>query len=148
MSANLPGSVLFACSQNAIRSPMAEGLMKHFYGQHVFIDSCGVYAGENDPFVEAVLDEVGVDLSDFHSKTFDDLEDDSFDLVITLSPPAHHQAMELTRTNAVTVEYWPTLDPSVVAGSRDQILDSYRAARDGITERLKQRFGASGAGGV
>jgi len=148
MSEDLPAAVLFACGQNCIRSPMAEGLMKHFYGHRVHVQSCGVKTGENDMFVQAVMDELGIDMSTFSPRMFEELEDTNFDLVITLSPRAHHKAMEMTRTMAIEVEYWPTLDPSMVVGSREQIMESYRATRDGITARLKDRFGILAARGV
>ena len=148
MSENLPDAVLFACGQNCIRSPMAENLMRHFYGHRVHVESCGVHAGEGDPFVEAVMDEIGIDMSAFESKTFEELEDTNFDLVISMSPEAHHKAMEMTRTMAIEVEYWPTLDPSAAIGSREQIMDSYRSVRDGIIARLKERFGTLEAYGV
>jgi len=144
MSADLPGAVLFACSQNAIRSPMAEALMRHFYGHRVYVDSCGVRAGEPDGFMLQVLDEIGVDAARHKSKSFGDLEDSSFDLVISLSPEAHHKAMEMTRTMAIDVEYWPTIDPSLTAGSREQILDAYRACRDALRKRITERFGGTG----
>lgn len=148
MAGDLPGAVLFACSQNAIRSPMAEWLMRHFYGHSVYIASCGVRSGEPDPFVGAVMDELGIDMRRHRPQSFEDLQDDSFDLIITLSPEAHHKAMELTRTMAVEVEYWPTVDPSVTVGNREQLLDAYRQVRDGLLERLRARFGRLGAGGV
>jgi protein-tyrosine-phosphatase len=143
-SADLPGAVLFSCSHNAIRSPMAEALMKHYWGHRVFVDSCGVHAGERDEFIVPILDEVGVDISRHVAKSFDDLTDSSFDLVVTLSPEAHHRAMELTRTMAIDVEYWPTIDPSAVTGSRQQIMDAYRSCRDHLMKRMKQRFGKTG----
>jgi len=122
--------------------------MRHFYGSKVYVDSCGVRAGERDPFVTAVMDEFGIDASKHRPKSFEDLEDSSFDLVISLSPEAHHQAMEMTRTMAIEVEYWPTLDPSAAAGSREQILDTYRSVRDQLLTRIRQRFGTLVAGGV
>lgn len=148
MAGDLPGAVLFACSHNAIRSPMAAGLMRHFYGHKVFVDSCGVRPGETDPFVAAVMDEIGIDLARHRPQGFDDLEDSSFDIVISLSPEAHHRALEMTRTQAIQAEYWPTLDPSIAGGSREQILDAYRAVRDGLMRRLKARFGTVSARGV
>ena len=122
--------------------------MRHFYGHRVHVESCGVKAGEDDMFVHAVLDELGIDMADFSPKSFEDLEDTNFDLVISMSPRAHHKAMEMTRTMAIEVEYWPTLDPSLTMGSREQILDSYRAVRDSITTRLKDKFGILAARGV
>ena len=148
MAADLPGAVLFACTQNAIRSPMAAGLMKHFYGHAVYVASCGVRAGEADPFMRAVMEEIGIDLGRHRPQNFADLEDTSFDLAISLSPEAHHQALELTRTQAIEAEYWPTIDPSVTMGSREQILDSYRSVRDGLARRIRARFGTQSARGV
>jgi protein-tyrosine-phosphatase len=148
MSADLPSAVLFACSQNAIRSPMAEAIMKHFYGHKVFVQSAGVRAGEPDPFLAEVMDEIGIDLKKHKPRTFEDIEDTSFDIAISLSPEAHHRALEMTRTMAMTAEYWPTMDPSATAGSREQILDAYRAVRDGLVRRIRQRFGTVAARGV
>jgi protein-tyrosine-phosphatase len=148
MAGDLPQAVLFACSQNVIRSPMAEAIMRHFYGHKVYVTSCGVRPGERDPFVDAVLEEMGIELGKFRPKSFDDLEDSSFDVVVSLSPEAHHKALELTRTNSLEAEYWPTIDPSVTAGSREQILDSYRAVRDGLVKRIRARFGTLAARGV
>ncbi len=138
---DLPDAVLFACSQNAVRSPMAEGLMKHLYGQHVFVDSVGVRAGEVDPFVIAVMDELGVDISKHKPRSFDELEDTSFDLIISLTPEAQHKAVDLTRAMAADVEYWPTHDPTLAQGSRDQRLNAYREVRDSLMARIKERFG-------
>lgn len=148
MAGDLPGAVLFACTQNIIRSPMAAGLMKHFYGHKVYVASCGVRPGELDPFLVAVMDELGIDLRRHRPQSFDDLQDASFDLIISLSPEAHHWAMEMTRSMPVKVEYWPTLDPSVTVGNREQVLDAYRAVRDGLLKRLRGRFGTMVAGGV
>jgi protein-tyrosine-phosphatase len=138
--ARLPGSVLFACSQNSIRSPIAESLLKHYHGKRVFVDSAGLRASPVDPFAIAVMSELGIELGKHRSKTFDDLLDSSFDLVVTMSPEAHHRAMEMTRTMACDVEYWPTLDPSMTEGSREAVLEAYRGVRDEILTRIKGRF--------
>lgn len=148
MAGDLPSAVLFACTQNVIRSVMAAAIMKHFYGQRVYVASCGVRPGVADPFVATVMDEMGIDLGKHRPQGFEDLEDSSFDLVISLSPEAHHRALELTRTMAIDAEYWPTMDPSITAGSREQILDSYREVRDQLVRRIKQRFGSFAARGV
>lgn len=148
MAGDLPAAVLFACSQNAIRSPMAAAIMRHLYGHKVYVASCGVRAGEPDPFLAAVMDEIGIDIGKHRPQSFDDLEDANFDLVISLSPEAHHRALEMTRTMAIEAEYLPTLDPSAVAGSREQILDSYRDVRDQISMRIRKRFGPMAARGV
>lgn len=140
---HLPGSVLFACTYNAIRSPMAEGLLKKLHGKRIFVDSVGVRSHASDPFVVAVMQELGIDLSRHHSKTFDELADTSFDVVVTLSPEAQHKAVEMTRTMACEVEYWPTFDPTLVEGSREATLQAYRDVRDQLLRRLRQRFPVS-----
>jgi protein-tyrosine-phosphatase len=124
---------------------MAEALMKLAYGDRVFVDSVGLKyeEGQNevDPFAAAVIDELGGDLSGFHPKTFGELEDESFDVVISLTPEAQHRAVEIARDHAVDIEYWPTHDPTLVTGSREQILDAYREVRDELARRIEARFG-------
>ncbi|MCX7281098.1 MAG: low molecular weight phosphatase family protein [Alphaproteobacteria bacterium] len=132
-------AVLFACTMNAVRSPMAEAILCHLT-RDIHIESVGVRAGGMDPLAVEAMDEIGLAIAKHQPRRFEDLEDGSFDLVITLSPEAQHKAMELTRTAATTVEYWPTMDPTAVEGSREQRLSAYRAVRDGLMERLKQRF--------
>jgi protein-tyrosine-phosphatase len=148
MPGDLPSAVLFACTHNAIRSVMAEAIMKHFYGHKVFVQSCGVRPGPADPFVTAAMDEMGIDTGKHRPRGFDDLEDASFDVVVSLSPEAHHRALEMTRTMAIEAEYWPTMDPSASAGSREQILESYRAVRDQLTRKIRARFGSLTVQGV
>ncbi len=137
---DLPHAVLFACTRNSVRSPMAEGLLKHLLGHRVYVDSVGVRASEIDPFVVEVMDEIGIDLSRHRSKTFDDLEDTSYDLIISLSPEAQHQAVELTRTMACEVEFWNTFDPTIVEGNREVRLQAYREVRDLLKRRIEERF--------
>lgn len=138
---DLPDAILFACGQNAVRSPMAAGIMKHLYGRHVFVESCGVREGELDPFAVAAMDEIGIDITRHKPRSFDQLEDTSFDLIISLTPEAQHNAVDLTRTMAAEVEYWPTHDPTLAEGSREQRLDAYREVRDALMARIKERFG-------
>ena len=136
----MPGAILFSCTMNAIRSPMAAAIMRHFHGRDVYVDSVGVRAQDVDGFAVAVMDEIGIDISDHQPKTFDDLEDSSFDLVISLSPEAQHKAVDLTRYMACEVEFWHTFDPSVVEGSREERLQAYRQVRDELMERIKTEF--------
>jgi protein-tyrosine-phosphatase len=142
---DLPGSVLFCCTQNALRSPMAEAILKHLHGRQIYVDSAGVRAGPLDEFAVAVMDELGIDITKHKAKTFDDLEDGSFDIVISLSPEAQHRAVEMTRTMATDLEFWNTFDPSVVEGSRAVRLDAYRQVRDQLMKRILQRFPLPGA---
>jgi protein-tyrosine-phosphatase len=143
--ASQPGSVLFCCTHNSIRSPMAEALLKYLHGKRIFVDSVGVRASEIDGFVVAVMDEIGIDMTKHRPKTFEDLEDTSFDLIISLSPEAQHSAVEMTRTMACDVEFWPTMDPSVVEGSREEMLEAYRDVRDKLMARIRERFPSVGA---
>jgi len=114
--------------------------MKHLHGRRVFVDSRGVRAGEPDPFVAVVMDEIGIDLTKHHAKSFEEHDDSYFDLVITLSPEAHHHALEMTRTMACEVEFWPTFDPTAVEGNRDAKLDAYRSVRDALLQKISLRF--------
>ncbi len=137
-------AVLIACTMNAVRSPMAAAMLRHLT-RGFYVESAGVRAGELDPLAVQVMDEIGLRIAAHKPRRFEDLEDGSFDLVITLSPEAQHKAMELTRTAATLVEYWPTMDPTAVEGSREQRLSAYRAVRDQLMTRLKGRFLASAA---
>ncbi len=138
--AKRPQSVLFMCRQNAIRSPMAAAMAKHYFGRSLYVESAGVLPDEMDPFTIAVMDEAGLDLSRHRPHSLEDLEDLNFDLIVTLAPEAHHRALELTLTLAVEVEYWPTPDPTVVTGNREQRLDAYRDVREGLRTRILNRF--------
>jgi len=146
--ARLPGSVLFACNHNSIRSPMAAAMLQRLHGRRIFVDSVGLRALPIDPFVVAVMEEMGIDLARHRPKSFEELEDSSFDLVISLTPQAQHRAVELTRTMACEVEFWPSHDPSAVEGSRTEILAAYRALRDGLWRRIRERFPPGPAGQV
>jgi protein-tyrosine-phosphatase len=139
-----PSSVLFACGMNAIRSPMAEAIARHLFGNRVYIASAGVRRGDADPFAVKVMEEMGLDMTRHRPHTFEDLEDDNFDLVITLAPEAHHKALDMTRVLDLDVEYWPIPDPALATGSRDQIMDSYRSVRDLLQRKIKQRLDWNG----
>ncbi len=142
MNGDLPGALLFCCTMNAVRSVMAEALMKHLFGHAVYIDSVGVRPGDVDSFAVAIMDEIGIDIIRHRSKSFDDLDDDSFDLIISLSPESQHSAVEMTRTMACEVEFWNTFDPTYVEGSREVRLEAYRLVRDNLMRRIKDRFGS------
>lgn len=140
-----PRSILFLCGMNAIRSPMAEVLARATLPPGTFLASAGVRAGQRDPFVDAVLQERGLSLGDRQPQRLDDLEDIYFDLIVTLAPEAHHAALELTRSLAIDIEYWPTADPSIATGTRERIMDAYRDVRDRLQARIVERFGRGGA---
>lgn len=132
-----PQSVLFACTLNAVRSPMAEALARHYFGREIYFASAGLKRGEADGFAIAAMEEVGVDLTGHKPHTFEELEDANFDVIVTLSPEAHHRALEFTRTMAVEVVYWPTPDPTAAQGSREIMMEAYREVRDRLAERIK-----------
>jgi protein-tyrosine-phosphatase len=144
-----PQAVLFACGLNSIRSPMAAALLKQMLGSSLYVGSAGVRKGELDPFAVAAMDEIGIDIHAHRPMTFeelDDLEGLNFDLIVTLAPEAHHKALELTRTLAAEVEYWPTADPSAIEGTREQRLDAYREVRDQLVQKIRGRFGRRAGG--
>ena len=144
-----PQAVLFACGLNAVRSPMAAGLFQQMFGKTVYVGSAGVQKGELDPFAVAAMAEIGIDISRHKPVTFeelDELEGLNFDLIVTLSPPAHHKALEVTRTSGAEVEYWPTVDPTATEGNREQRLNAYRQLRDDLLAHIRERFGKAGAG--
>jgi len=145
----LPDAVLFCCNFNQVRSPMAEGLLKQLAGTRIFVDSCGLKRAafdpdvddiEVDPLAAEVMREIGDDIGRHRCKTFAELEDDSFDLVVSLTPEAQHRAVELARGRAAAIEYWPTLDPTLTEGSREHRLEAYRQVRDGLAQRIRRRF--------
>ncbi|MEL6608493.1 MAG: low molecular weight phosphatase family protein [Pseudomonadota bacterium] len=152
MADALPQSVLFCCDHNAVRSPMAEGLMKKFYGTETYVQSVGVKNDmEIDGFSVAVCGEMGVELARHRSRSFDEMEDwgddlSSFDLVVALSPASQRRALELTRFYSLDVEYWPILDPTGLGEGREDKLASYRQARDQIIERIQGKWGPPPAG--
>ena len=142
---DLPGAVLFVCTMNSVRSPMAAAILRHLAGRRTYVESAGVRAGGSDAFAVAVMEEIGIDISRHAPRTLRDLNDTSFDFIVTLSPEAHHRALELTRAHPVQVEYWPIPNPSAVWGNREQRLDAYRAVRDELLQRIRSRFGAATA---
>ena len=123
---------------------MAAAILRYLVGKRAYVQSAGVRPGETDPFAIAAMDEIGIDMTRHKPQSIEELEDTSFDLIVTLAPEAHHKALELTRTMAVDVEYWPTLDPSAATGNREQIMQSYRAVRDQLFDRIKARFDLTG----
>jgi len=147
MSNSLPQSILFCCDHNAVRSPMAEGIMKKLYGTDTYVQSVGVINDlEIDGFSIAVCEEIGVELSRHRSRSFDEMErwgDDlsSFDLIVALSPASQRRALELTRLFHLTVEYWPILDPTGIGETREMKLVSYRQTRDQIKSKLREKWG-------
>ena len=144
-----PQAVLFACGLNSVRSPIAAGLCRQMFGGTIYVGSAGVRKGELDPFAVAVMEEVGHDIARHKPMTFEELEDWeglNFDLIVTLSPEAHHKALQLTHRLAVEVEYWPTVDPTGIEGNREQRLDAYRTVRDQLIARIGERFKARTGG--
>ena len=147
MKESLPQSILFCCDHNAVRSPMAEGIMKKLYGTGTYVQSVGVINDlEIDGFSIAVCEEIDVELSRHRSRSFDEMEkwgDDlsSFDLIVALSPASQRRALELTRLFHLTVEYWPILDPTGIGETREMKLVSYRQTRDQIVNKLKEKWG-------
>ncbi|MBE0554553.1 MAG: low molecular weight phosphatase family protein [Rhodobacteraceae bacterium] len=147
MVSRVPQSVLFCCDHNAVRSPMAEALMKKLHGRRVYVQSAGVKNDlEVDGFSIAVCKEIGVELSRHRSRSFEEMQewgDDlgQFDLIVALSSASQHMALELTRHCHIEVEYWPIVDPTALGETREAKLSAYRQTRDQIRDRILDRFG-------
>ena len=137
---NFPSAILFACTMNSVRSPIAEGLLKHLLGNAIYVDSAGVRFGAIDGFAIEVMDEMGIDISNHKAKTLDHLEDRSFDIVISLSLEAQHNAVEMTRGMACDAVFWDTFDPTVIEGNRETRLDAYRQVRDQLLVKIKKNL--------
>lgn len=135
-----PQSVLFACTMNVIRSPMASAIARTLYPKQIYFRSAGVFSGENDPFVKSVMTEADVDISTHNPKTYDELGEGQFDLIIALTPEARDRMAEITDVDVADIELWALPDPTLSAGSRDQKMDAYRAVRDELARKIKQRF--------
>jgi protein-tyrosine-phosphatase len=147
MVARSPQAVLFVCGQNSVRSPTAAALLRHLIPRGLYVQSAGVSKADLDPFAVAVMREIGLDISNHKPWTVEDLEDWeglNFDLIVTLSPEAHHKTLQLTTTSATEVEYWPTPDPVGVEGRRELQLDAYRHVRDSLRQRIRERFAPPG----
>ena len=136
-----PSSVLYVCGQNSIRSPIADALTRKMFPD-IYVASAGVVKGNRDPFAAAVIAEDGLSMEDHNPRGLEELSDGFFDLVITLTPQAHHAVLERMRGFSVDVEYWPTPDPALATGSREQILDAYRDIRKNLKKRISERFGS------
>ncbi|MCQ0970379.1 low molecular weight phosphatase family protein [Paracoccus sp. TK19116] len=147
MADSIPTSVLFCCDHNAIRSPMAEGMMKKFYGHTAYVQSAGVKNDlEIDGFAIAVCQEIGVPLTNHRTRSFDEMQDwgddlGGFDLIVALSPASQRLVLDMTRVFHLDIEYWPIMDPTGLADSREEKLKVYRATRDQIRDRILARFG-------
>ncbi len=134
-------SVLYLCNHNIIRSPMAEALTRARFGASIYTASAGVKCGTPDPFVEVVMNELGIDIQNREPQSLEDMNEGYFDLIVTLSPTAHHIALEMAHVEATEVDYWPSADPTVVTGSREQVLDAYRDVRNRLEERILDTLG-------
>lgn len=135
-----PTSILFLCGKNSIRSPIAHMLARSLLPKGIFIQSAGIEQGDRDYFVDSVLQEVGLDLGDRQPRVFSDIEDDGFDVVVTMTEAAHQKALEVYHAAASEILFWPTSDPTVAQGRRDQVMMAYREVRDGLEKKIKERF--------
>ena len=138
----MPGSILFLCGQNAIRSPMAEVLARHILPDRVLVRSAGLNSGTRDPFVDAVIAEAGLPLVPHDPHALDEIEDDLIDVVVALTPAAAVRAGELARTASIEVLTWDIPDPSLAEGRRDTVLAAYREVRDQLDALIREHFGA------
>jgi protein-tyrosine-phosphatase len=135
-----PRTVLFACTLNSVRSPMAEAIARHHFGSGISFDSAGVEPCPLDPLTAEVMAEIGLDVSRHICRGFNDLPEGAFDLIISFSPEAHHWATEMTRHAACQLEYWPTVNPGLAEGNREARLAHFRNIRDELKRQILARF--------
>ena len=135
-----PKSVLFLCNHNVIRSVIGEHLLKLMSNNQIYCDSAGVTIGQPDPFVQAVMKEINVDIQEHKPKMLEELEQGWFDLIVTHSPQAHHVALDMEWIKTANIVYWPAADPTVVQGAREQRLEAYRDVRQSIAEKITEYF--------
>ena len=134
-------AILFACNINAVRSAMAEAMIKVTYPGKIFADSCGVSPGNPDGFAIAVMEEIGINLNTHQPKSFDDLDSAFYDVIISFSPEAHEAAVALTQSMDCETLYWPVDNLANLTGSRDERLRAYRHVRDIIQCNLERYLG-------
>ena len=135
---NLP-TVLFVCSMNSVRSPIAAALARKFFPGRLIVRSAGVRSGKADSFVHEVMEEIGVDMSVHTPHTMDELVANRFDLVITLSPEAADAVVD-RGLEVVVNEHWQTADPTTVEGNREAVLSAYRTLRDTLQQQVRARL--------
>lgn len=136
-----PASVLFVCTMNAVRSPMAAALLRRLKGRTIYVKSAGARAGDQDPLAIEVMAEIGVKLGGHRPRRLEDLQDGCFDLVVALTSEARARALAWGRSAAAQIEYWRTEDPTLIEGTPDQRRAAYRAVRDALERRIAERFG-------
>ena len=136
--------VLFVCTRNSIRSPMAEALAKDLATQGLIrsesFESAGVDPSDVDGFAISVMAELEIDLLRHDSQDLEDVMAKDLDLVITLSDVAAVHAQDLADKSGATLEAWSVEDPSRVEGSREEKLAAYRQTRQALRDKLLQRF--------
>ncbi len=138
---DLPASVLFVCTLNSIRSPMAEGMMKARFGDRVYVQSCGLEAGEVSDLMVAVMREKSLDMQNHKSKTLAEMSDTSFDVAIAFNTDAESALRAFFDDSDTQIECWPTPDPTAGAMDVRAMMDNFRAVRDVIEMRIDKKFG-------
>lgn len=132
-------TVLFVCSMNSVRSPMAAALARQAFPGRIIARSVGVNGGKADAFVHEVMEEIGIDMSVHTPHILDELVANHFDLVITLSEDAA-EAVRRKGLEVGAIEEWQVDDPSLVEGNRDLVLNAYRDLRDNLRQRVRARL--------
>ncbi|HEX4113089.1 MAG TPA: low molecular weight phosphatase family protein [Stellaceae bacterium] len=131
---------LFVCTFNSARSPIAAALVTRHLGLALEVDSAGVYAGDIDPFAVATMAELDIDLAAHEARALADLDPARYGVVIALSPEAHGAVLDWKGHAPCHVEYWPTVDPGALEGSRAERVEGYRLMRQDLLRRIRHRF--------
>ncbi|MFX0113148.1 MAG: arsenate reductase ArsC [Candidatus Hodarchaeota archaeon] len=130
--------VLFICTHNSARSQMAEGFLRHLYGDRFEVHSAGTQPGRVHPYAVQVMAEVGIDLSKHHSKNVTEFPDLEIDYVVTVCDSAK-EACPIFPGGKQT-QHKSFEDPSAATGTQEQILNSFRHVRDQIRGWIEAEF--------
>jgi|SRR5579859_1756278 len=128
--------VLILCTGNSARSQMAEGLLRHDAGDRFEVFSAGVDpAARVRPEAIAVMNEVGIDLSEHTPKHVNDFADQQFDYVLTVCDNARETCPVFAGPTVTMHESFK--DPAAFHGSHDEQLALFRTVRDQIRKYLR-----------
>jgi len=129
--------ILFLCVANSARSQIAEGLAKTMFGNKVEVESAGsIPSGKVQPWAIEVLKEDGIDISNQHSKSIDNI---SSKFVVQLDYAITLCAEEICPVGVfakATKLHWPIPDPAAVPDAQKP--DAFRRARESIRECLME----------
>ena len=115
---------------------MAEGLLRHDAGEQFDVFSAGVEPTQVRSLAIAVMQEVGIDISEQRSKSVDEFAGQEFDYVITVCDNANQQCpMFPGKTRRI---HWSIEDPAAAEGNEEERLNVFRHIRDELRHKLRE----------